>query len=216
MQTQEIWCSMFPGKMDIEKAPRRGRPPSGGREQILTATLELLRERGVARTTTKDIAARAGVSEGSIFYHFGDRSGVLLAVFQQVHQPLTALREAGLGDLDLAAALDRFIAALETFLGDSLIVFYAAHADIDLREPVHKYLSDNQMGPHKGVELLGGYLAAAQQRGEVRAGIDTRAAAFMILGTCQMRMSQMTLIGNDRGLPTRKQVVENFMAMLAP
>src|SRR4051812_50101602 len=66
-----------------EPAPRRrGRPPSGGREAILEATLALLRERGVARLTTRDVAERAGVSEASVYYHYTDKAGLLRAVFE--------------------------------------------------------------------------------------------------------------------------------------
>ncbi len=67
---------------------RRGRPPSGGREEILRATHDLLRERGMAKLTTREVAERAGVSEGSVFYHFEDRFGLLKAVFERALGPL--------------------------------------------------------------------------------------------------------------------------------
>jgi AcrR family transcriptional regulator len=81
----------------------RGLPPSGGREAILAAALELLRERGIARLTTREIAASAGASEASIFYHYRGRAGLLMAVFEQGLRPLQELSEGlDLSDLDTA------------------------------------------------------------------------------------------------------------------
>jgi AcrR family transcriptional regulator len=47
-------------------ARRRGRPSTGVREAILQAATDVLAERGVAGLTTKAIAKRAQVAEGSI------------------------------------------------------------------------------------------------------------------------------------------------------
>src|SRR5919107_162346 len=107
---------------------RRGRPPSGGREAIREATLALLRERGVARLTTRDVAERAGVSEASVYYHYTDKAGLLRAVF-----------EAGLERLQAAAvdgdgALLGFGQELERFLEQALPVMTAAQSDAELRD----------------------------------------------------------------------------------
>src|ERR1700760_3553609 len=84
-------------------AKRRGRPPAGGREAILAAALELLRERGIARVTSREVAALAGVSEASVFYHYKDRAGLLRAVFEQGLAPLQALAQevSGMSGADM-------------------------------------------------------------------------------------------------------------------
>src|SRR6516165_11234624 len=81
--------SMLRNSADVPK--RRGRPPAGGREAILAAALQLLRERGIARVTSREVAALAGVSEASVFYHYKDRAGLLQAVFEQGLEPLREL-----------------------------------------------------------------------------------------------------------------------------
>ena len=88
---------------------RRGRPPAGGREAILAAALQLLRERGISRVTSREVAALAGVSEASVFYHYKDRAGLLRAMFEQGLQPLQALA-AGLAGEDLHDVLTRIAA----------------------------------------------------------------------------------------------------------
>ncbi|HMD56575.1 MAG TPA: TetR/AcrR family transcriptional regulator [Solirubrobacteraceae bacterium] len=51
-------------------------PPSN-REQILEGTIACIQTRGVAATTTRDIAAAAGASLASIPYHFGSKDALM-------------------------------------------------------------------------------------------------------------------------------------------
>jgi AcrR family transcriptional regulator len=197
--------------------PRRGRPPSGGRERIRTATFELLREKGIARLTTKEIAARAGVSEGSIFYHYRNREGLLSAIFENALAPLVELREEGIGAHGLRDTLNHFTAAVEHFLENAIVVMFAAQSDVDLRSSITEYLSENpDRSPQRGTQLVGEYLTALQQSGAIRAGIDTHAAAFMLVSSCTWRVSQPWLVGHTKGVPARDEVVDTFIAMLAP
>ncbi|MGL4176607.1 MAG: TetR/AcrR family transcriptional regulator [Dermatophilaceae bacterium] len=53
--------------------------PEDTRERLVQAALELFGERGYARTTVDDIAARAGVSARTFFRHFPDKEEVLFA-----------------------------------------------------------------------------------------------------------------------------------------
>ena len=62
-------------------ARQRGRPTSGGREASLDAGLAILRERGIANLTSREVARRAGVSDASVYYHYEHRAGLLRAVF---------------------------------------------------------------------------------------------------------------------------------------
>ncbi|MEP7281028.1 MAG: TetR/AcrR family transcriptional regulator [Rubrivivax sp.] len=70
--------------------PPPAQPPYGDpetRERILTTTRELVAERG-AKLKLGDVAERAGVSRQTIYLHFGDRTGLLLAVVQHMDQTL--------------------------------------------------------------------------------------------------------------------------------
>lgn len=52
------------------------------KEQILNAALELFANDGFSATSTSKVAKRAGVSEGLIFRHFGNKDGLLQAILQ--------------------------------------------------------------------------------------------------------------------------------------
>lgn len=177
---------------------RRGRPPSGGREAILEAALALLRERGASRLTTREVAARAGVSEGSVFYHFTDRTGLLTAVLEHAMGNLLNLA-AGPPDRPVRETLLAFMTGVERFLEEGLVALIAAQSDADLRTAFAGYLAEHDLGPHRGVAMLAGFLRARQAAGEVRAGLDCDAIAFLVVGSCFLRVSQRQMIGPGYG-----------------
>ncbi|WP_405774710.1 TetR family transcriptional regulator [Streptomyces sp. NBC_00859] len=81
-------------------------PRSGieARRRLQQAALELYRERGFDRTTTAEIAARAGVNERTFFRHFPDKREVLFggeadlreALMQEVAAAPDGLRPLGI------------------------------------------------------------------------------------------------------------------------
>ena len=52
-------------------------------EKILIAATGLIADRGFQGTTTKDIACEAGVSEMSVFRHFGSKKAILQAIMKR-------------------------------------------------------------------------------------------------------------------------------------
>ncbi|HEY1359799.1 MAG TPA: TetR/AcrR family transcriptional regulator [Thermoleophilaceae bacterium] len=72
------------------RRPGPGRPPSGARERILEAGLEVLKEEGYAGLTTAKVAARAGENKALIGYHFGSKQGLVAAVGREVAESITA------------------------------------------------------------------------------------------------------------------------------
>jgi AcrR family transcriptional regulator len=194
---------------------RRGRPPSGGREEILRATHDLLRERGMARLTTREVAQRAGVSEGSVFYHFEDRFGLLKAVFERSLEPLH-LQPAALEAEDLATTVAHLSEAIERFLASSLDVLMAAQSDSDLRDALHAYMLASDYGPHRGIASIAGYVAAQQQRGVVRGDVDAKVVASLIVNDAFQRAAVPKLVGNRKGIQPRTTFVETLTRMLQP
>ncbi|MDX6728761.1 MAG: hypothetical protein QOK49_3566 [Baekduia sp.] len=192
---------------------RRGRPPAGGREAILAATLELLTERGVARLTTREIAERAGVSDASVYYHYTDKAGLLQAVFAAGLAPLRTLGEQGLGDGD--DVLLRLARAIEKFLDLSLPVIMAAQSDTALRTRLAAYMTEEDLGPHRGVQTLSQYLRAEQAAGRVRADVDVEAAASLLVGAAYLRASQRQIMGKGSGrMPSLERTIATLDGLL--
>lgn len=197
---------------------RRGRPPSGGREAILTATLELLRERGIARLTTREVANRAGVSEASVFYHYTDRAGLLRAVFAAGLAPLQALGERGLSGDDHRETLAQLSRAIERFLDQALPVMMAAQSDTELRDAMAAHLRDNRLGAHRGVEAVAAYVAAEQEAGRADPSVDAEAVGLLVVGASFLRAAHGLFMGHEARakLPTVERAIAMVDRLVAP
>ena len=207
---------------DIEPARRgRGRPPKGARESILAAAMELIGEQGLARLTTREVARRAGTSEASVFYHYRDKVGLLQAVIQTGLEPLKAFdREvlAGRAGRPLADTLLQIATGLESFFDRALPTMEAVQADTALRTEFADRLIEQNLGPHRGVRFLSDHLTGMIDAGTVRAGVDTPAAALLLVGACFLRSWLRHLTGEDpdQTLPTLHDTARALAELLTP
>lgn len=60
-------------------------------EKILQAALQLFAKEGYHATSTSKVAKQAGVSEGLIFRHFGNKDGLLQAILEEGERRLKVL-----------------------------------------------------------------------------------------------------------------------------
>uniref|UniRef100_A0AAU2VNS6 TetR family transcriptional regulator n=1 Tax=Streptomyces sp. NBC_00008 TaxID=2903610 RepID=A0AAU2VNS6_9ACTN len=74
-----------------------GRNDPERRERIITAALDLIAEEGVAGTSHRKVAARAGVPLGSMTYHFGGMDELLREAFIRFSSSIVAVFEERLG-----------------------------------------------------------------------------------------------------------------------
>jgi AcrR family transcriptional regulator len=85
----------------------------GARERVLDATLELIGEHGLGGVTNRAVAARAGVSPGSLSYHFPSQTELLRETLLRFVAGEAARLEAladGTPELDpLAAAVQAIV-----------------------------------------------------------------------------------------------------------
>jgi AcrR family transcriptional regulator len=69
-----------PGKREKNKEQTK--------ERILKAALELFKEKGLGRTTTKEISKRSGIAEGTLFNYFKTKEDLALYFFQKETEDL--------------------------------------------------------------------------------------------------------------------------------
>ncbi len=65
------------------RTARRTRRGPHTRKQILDESLRLFSKRGFARTTVRDIAREAGITDAAIYYHFQSKREVLEALVEE-------------------------------------------------------------------------------------------------------------------------------------
>lgn len=204
--------------MTVERTARtRGRPRSGVREALISAAQQVLTTSGVARLTTKEVATRAGVAESSIFYHFGDRTGLLQAVVQHHLRPLKDMLtdtpgvepESG----DLRDDLLRLLAVLEDFFRSALPVIAAIESDAELRAVYAERSRDLDLGPHRALDAVIAHLSARH-----RIVAEPRTAALLLVGAAHQRALQSRLSPPEAqaALPTREAIADAALPLFAP
>jgi AcrR family transcriptional regulator len=68
-------------------ATRRERRITARKNQILDAAIALFAEKGYHRTTTKDIAVAADISEGTIYNYFDSKEDLLIGIMSRLANP---------------------------------------------------------------------------------------------------------------------------------
>src|SRR5437667_7215702 len=87
-----------------------GRWEPNARGRLEQAALELFQERGYARTTVAEIAARAGLTERTFFRYFADKREVLFSGAGALQELLVSTVDSAPGS---AAPIDAVVAAIE-------------------------------------------------------------------------------------------------------
>ncbi|WP_100444676.1 TetR/AcrR family transcriptional regulator [Glycomyces xiaoerkulensis] len=200
-------------------AAKPGRPRTGVRERVLAAAEAVLAESGIARLSTRRIADRAGVAESSIFYHFGDRLGLLQAVItMRLPQYTTAARDLArrAGRSTVRANLEALLETLETFYLDIMPTVVAIQADAVLRSAFIERTRNADFGPHRALIPVVDYLTAEQALGRVRDTADLRAIALIIIGVAHQRAVQRYVGTPEERLPADVSVVDTLLTLLIP
>jgi AcrR family transcriptional regulator len=155
---------------------------------MLDAAAHVMRTRGLARATTKEIAKAAGYSEAALYKHFRDKTDLFLAVLNE-RTPNTL--GSVLADLNRRAGQGSVRETLED-VARAALSFYALgfpmaaslYAEPDLLTAHRAALRERGAGPQHVNNALAGYLAAEQALGRIQPGVDPQAAAALLLGAC--------------------------------
>jgi AcrR family transcriptional regulator len=183
------------------------------RERILDAAVAVLRERGQAGATTKEIAREAGCSEGSLYTHFANKESLLHAVMTERLPPFIPMIKALLeraGEDTLQDHLEEVGRLAVPFYVELMPLAATVLATPDLNEG----LRQQGFGPHRANETLATYLRIEQRLGRVRAGASLEAAAALLLGACQQRAMQLQFLGQGPDAGADERFVEDLVTTL--
>jgi len=84
------------------------------RKQILDASLRLFSEKGFARTSVRDIAQAAGITDAAIYYHFTSKRDLFEALFEErgITSALSELEQATITEPPLETLTSIAVSAL--------------------------------------------------------------------------------------------------------
>jgi AcrR family transcriptional regulator len=180
-------------------------PASGTRAQLVDAAERVLRAKGPARATTREIAREAGLAEGTLYLHFADKLDLVRAVHEKVLPTFIELVKdlpgrAGTGTVE--GNLTELARSSLRLYRDILPLGSSLFADPELLRRYRTLLAERGGGPHRAWEPVVAYLRAEQALGRVAADADPAAAALLLLGACQ-QLVFVELITGPETLPFR-------------
>jgi len=152
------------------------------RERILDAAAAVMREKGVAKTTTKNIAAAAGYSEAMLYKHFTDKQEIFLQVLKERLPGIRPQVEtAGTGDLarNLIAMVEQLLDYFAELFPMSVSIFSSPELLEQHREGVRRH---GGRGPEGAILMVERYLEAEREAGRIAPAADTHGAAQLLVG----------------------------------
>jgi TetR/AcrR family transcriptional regulator len=196
-----------------EAALSAGRMNAGDRRrQLLDAALELFSRKGFGGTTTKEIAAAAGVTEAIIFRHFPSKQALYTAVLDSKtescdHQEWMAEIQAHMDRNNDAGVLRTLSAAiLESYRTDARferILLFAALEGHELGLAHHRKFAVPVF------EMFRDYIARRQREGALR-DYDAGTVIAAVAGMAQNYAIYTELFGFKQLRLADEQVIEIF------
>jgi AcrR family transcriptional regulator len=182
--------------------PRSPKRP-GTRERIVAGARDTFFASGYDGASMAEIAAKAGVSKGTLYTHFGDKSELFAEVVQSKCEEIRSRHFVFDPATPLPAVLYQLGCGLiGAFLSNDVRSVYRTVVSEAHRTPRlgQAFL---QAGPEPGAKSLAALLDAAVERHEL-AIPDTQLAAYQFVHLCDAGLSERAHLGD--GIPTDAEI----------
>lgn len=157
------------------------------RDAILDGALQVMRTRGLARTTTKEIARAAGFSEATLYKHFDDKIDVFLCVLSERLPRVSVVSDGAAslaGTLTVAENLQTIAVEVSRFYQAMLPIGMSLFSDTGLLARHRDSVRARGTGPEALTEGVRQYLRAEQAGGRIAATAPIDGAAASLVGAC--------------------------------
>ncbi len=167
----------------------RTRDPESTRNNLLEAAFVEIYENGYERASLDQILAKAGVTKGALYHHFGSKADLLYAVIDEIIygymmerwiKPIDASTDPiqGLLDTGLAFMKNQLHEDLERGCPLNNLVQELSNEDEGFRIRLNRVFDDWRLGIARNLER-------GQQDGTVRSDIDAVATATYIVASLE-------------------------------
>jgi AcrR family transcriptional regulator len=173
------------------------------RAKLIDATLAVVREVGYPHASTRAIAEAAGVAEGTIYRHFPDKASLFFAAVLESNAPIVEWMSMLPGRAGEGTVEANLIDAAVQLAGlrDQIVPLELAMAvDPELAAQRHRaLLAAGDSLPPGPPDAIAAYIAEERRLGRVRADLDPREAAMVILATLFGLAAGQPIPGADLG-----------------
>ena len=186
------------------------------RRAILDSAVRVFAENGFFAARIRDIAAGAGVAEGTIYLYFEGKDDLLLTAFREkVNEFVSSVRDVSAAELPLEERLARFVE----------LQFRSIEEDPPLATVL--LLESRQSSKFYGGAVrdvlktyalaIDGLLSTGMERGEVRPDVDVLLARRMLIGALEEVELEWLLGERSRPLvPTAAPFAAAFCRGISP
>lgn len=165
------------------------------REAIILTSIEVINEFGIQGLSTREVARREGISEGTIFKHFRTKNDLMLAILDHYSQY----------DSDIIATIKlKNLKPLEaiTFLINAYAEYYQNYPQITAISQAYDVLSCDPKLTSKVKEIflnrsdnMRDLIIEAQKSGDIPQGIDSEMLSHVIWGSLRAVCLKWRLCG---------------------
>jgi AcrR family transcriptional regulator len=157
------------------------------RTAIILATMDLISKHGFNGTTVDKVAAEAGLSKGSIFWHFSTKENLFLAVIEEIRDAL--LKSLPVGQQKDLPSRERISRLLDNY-GDlietdcsrcidlTVLIIEMVETNPQLADTLRDLFADL-------ADILFSLLEEGKKKGEIEASLDSQMTAYAIVGNLQ-------------------------------
>lgn len=190
------------------------RPASGAdpekRKRILAAAVRTFGTRGYHEARIAEIAAQAGVAEGTVYLYFQNKEDLLGVVFDEtMDEVLAEGRQIVRADLPAAERLARMVELHVGFLGGDRDL--ASVFQIELRRSARLVERFSRSKLVEYFRMLDHVLRQGIEKGELRKDLDPRLAVRILFGAADEILSEWLLSGESRPPADGRRLVETLL-----
>lgn len=186
------------------------------KDVLIFSAIDIIDQLGIQGLTIKEIAKRAGISEGAIFKHYKSKNDLILAVLDHFSLYDDEIKQTiRMKEMNAKDAI--------TFFMDAYIIYYESYPAITaLTETYHEFSKDPQLA-EKTMEI---FLSRArfikllveegQKTGEINSEIDSENLADAILGVfrsicLKWRFTGRNFSFKDRSISAVNMILDAFI-----
>ena len=157
------------------------------RERILKQTRQVLITRGFYNTSISDIIAATGVKKGNLYYHFGSKEELGMAVLQDAKEEFFGILDKALAGSSPLQRITSFLDAMlneqrkNNFVGGCLFgntALEMSDTNPEFAEVIHELF-------RRWSAILEGHLDEAVSRGELDTPLTSRQLAGLIISAIE-------------------------------
>ena len=176
------------------------------KESIILTVIDIINELGIQGFSTRELARRQGISEGTLFRHFKSKTHILLDVLDYFSKyDADIFHSIRLKELKARDAMVFFVDSYATYYeNDPAItvmtqIYSVLSYEAELAPRINRILDDRK-------NFMKEIIEAGQRAGEFRSDRDSGMLADIISGSCHAIC--LTWRKNDQSFSLRKQTLE--------